>query len=79
MTMPISGTSIANTRVATNQAVAIMYLLISSFLSQSSSRKISLTIVERASLPQNKRIGYVVYVLAAIAIRAINTVGLFAE
>ena len=59
--------------------VAMMTLLIFSFLSLSSAIKMSFIMVEVASLPQNKSIGYVVYVLADIAINAIKTVGDLAE
>ena len=59
--------------------VAMMTLLIFSFLSLSSAIKMSFIMVEVASLPQNKSIGYVVYVLADIAINDINTVGDLAE
>ena len=54
-------------------------LLNFSFLSLSSAMKMSFMMVEVASLPQNNSIGYVVYVLADIAINAIKTVGDLAE
>ena len=57
----------------------MMTLLIFSFLSLSSAMKMSFMMVEVASLPQNNSIGYVVYVLADIAINAIKTVGDLAE
>ena len=59
--------------------VAMMTLLIFSSLSLSSAMKMSFIMVEVASLPQNKSIGYVVYVLADMAINAIKTVGDLAE
>ena len=75
ITTPMLGISIANINEATNlqtetvkkvesnvyhQTVAMTTLLIFSFLSLSSDMKTSLMRSEAASLPQNKRIGYVV-------------------
>ena len=75
ITTPMLGISIANINEATNlqtetvkkvesnvyhQTVAMTTLLIFSFLSLSSEMKTSLMRSEAASLPQNKRIGYVV-------------------